>query len=170
MTSSPRRKLHSETAEQADLMERVESASDGSTTEDDRVQCKLKTMHEQHRAMLRKSGNQLFMDEVHQLRRVSCLEDESSGAVGLPRDNCPPLSWFQVSCALWCPWRRRDSHVSDKINQKVYRGRRLVRATLKLATQLLDTGGLSVWECSRSCQAWKLPDVLDALWNSVVVF
>ena len=43
-------------------------ASDGSTTEDDsEVQCNLKTMNEQQRMMLRKSGKQLFMDEIDQL-------------------------------------------------------------------------------------------------------
>ena len=45
------------------------SASDGSTTEDDsEVQYNLKTMNEEQRTMLRKSGKQLFMDEVDQLR------------------------------------------------------------------------------------------------------
>ena len=44
------------------------SASDGSTTEDDReVQCNLKARNEQQRTMLRKSGKQLFMDETDQL-------------------------------------------------------------------------------------------------------
>ena len=44
------------------------SASDGSTTEDDtKVPCNLKLMNEQQRAMLRKSGKQLFMDEIDQL-------------------------------------------------------------------------------------------------------
>ena len=44
------------------------SACDGCTAEDDsEVQCNLKTMNEQQRAMLRKSGQQLFMNEVDQL-------------------------------------------------------------------------------------------------------
>ena len=44
------------------------SASDGSVTEDDsEVQCNLKTMDDQQRAMLRKSGKQLFMDEIDQV-------------------------------------------------------------------------------------------------------
>ena len=41
------------------------SARDGSTTEDDsEVQCNLKTMNEQQRTILRKSGKQLVMDEI----------------------------------------------------------------------------------------------------------
>ena len=58
-----------------------------SGTSDSEVQCTLKTMNEQQRAMLRKSGTQLFMDEIDQLTseaghidlaeiRVSCLDDE----------------------------------------------------------------------------------------------
>ena len=44
------------------------SASDGSTTENDReVQRNLKTMNEQERSMLRKSEKQLFIDEIDQL-------------------------------------------------------------------------------------------------------
>ena len=43
------------------------SASDGPTSEDDsEVQCNLKTLDEQHRAMLRKSGKQLFADVIDQ--------------------------------------------------------------------------------------------------------
>ena len=72
VTSSPRRKLHSKNNE---VWPRGRTArpgetsgtcaSDGSTTEDDsEVQCNLKTMNERQRAMLRKSGKQLFMDEI----------------------------------------------------------------------------------------------------------
>ena len=49
--------------------------------------------------------------------------------------------------------------MSDKTNQKLYRGRRLVRAALKLAMQLLDTGGLFVWEWLRGCQSWEVPEM-----------
>ena len=35
----------------------------------------------------------------------------------------------------------------------------MVRAALKLATQLLDTGGHLVWEWPRGCQAWELPEM-----------
>ena len=66
------------------------SASDGSTTEDvSEVRCNMKTMNEQQRTMLRKSGKQFFMDETDQLTtseaghtdlaeigNVSCLEAE----------------------------------------------------------------------------------------------
>ena len=45
-------------------------ASDGSTMEDhSEVQCNLKTMNEQQRAMLRKSGKQLFMDDIDHLTK-----------------------------------------------------------------------------------------------------
>ena len=44
------------------------SASDVSTTEDDsEVQCRLETMNEQQRTMLRKSGKEHCMDEIDQL-------------------------------------------------------------------------------------------------------
>ena len=44
------------------------AASDGSTTEDDsEVQCNVKMMNEQQRSVLRKSGKQLFLDEIDQL-------------------------------------------------------------------------------------------------------
>ena len=66
------------------------SASDGSTTEDvSEVRCNMKTMNEQQRTMLRKSGKQFFIDETDQLTtseaghtdlaeigNVSCLEAE----------------------------------------------------------------------------------------------
>ena len=51
------------------------------------------------------------------------------------------------------------SDVSDKTNRKLCRGRRLVRAALKSATQLLDTGGLFVWEWLGGCQACELPEM-----------
>ena len=74
VASSPRRKLLSQTTklepeeELADLVETSGiAASDGATTEDDsEVQCNLKTLNEQQRAMLRKSEHQLFM-EIDQL-------------------------------------------------------------------------------------------------------
>ena len=155
----------------------------------------------EQRTMLRKSGKQLFMDEIDQLttsgpghtdlaeignvgqsellstcellgggtlrisRDTGCdllTREGSSRATGLLRDNCPRVCCFRVSCTLWCPWRWRDSDgsdVSDKTNQKLYTGRRLVRAALKLATQLLDTRGLFVWEWPRGCQAWALPEM-----------
>ena len=95
--------------------------------------------------------------------------ERSSRAAGLLRDNCPTVCWFRVSCALRCPWRWRDSDVSDKTNQKLHRGRRLVRAALKLAAQLLDRGGLFVWERPRGCQAWELPEMscCTRIWMSV---
>ena len=83
----------------------------------------------------------------------------SSRAALLLTDNCPTVCWFRLSCALWCPWRRRDSDVSDKTNQMLYSGRRLVRAALKLATQSRDTGCLFVWEWPRGCQGWELPEM-----------
>ena len=86
------------------------SASGVSTTEDDsEVQCNLKTMNEQQRTMLRKSGKQLFMDKIDQLTtsearqtdlakigrdtasscaRVSCLEAE----------HCEPHDILDVTC------------------------------------------------------------------------
>ena len=82
-----------------------------------------------------------------------------------------PSSEFLVRCGG--RGDGRDSDVSDKTNQKLCRGRRLVRAAVKFATQLLDTGGLFVWEWPRGCQAWELPEmkhVSDALWKSTVVF
>ena len=175
------------------------AASDGSTAEDDsEVQCNLKMMNEQQRAILRKSGKQLFMDKYGQLttgeagrtdlaeigkvrqsvllstcellggrtlqisRDTGCdllTREGSSRAAGLLRDNCSTICWFRVSCALWCPWRWRDSDASDKTNNKLHKGRRLVRAVLKLATHLLNTGGLFVWEWPRGCQAWELPEM-----------
>ena len=49
----------------------------------------------------------------------------SSSAAGLLTDNCPTVCWFQVSCALWCPWIWRDSDVSDKqIGEMGWRGQR----------------------------------------------
>ena len=77
-----------------------------------------------------------------------------SRAVDLLRDHCPTVCWFRISCALRCPWRWRDSDVNDRTNQKLYRGRRLVRAALKLATQLMDTRGILVWEWPRGCRVW----------------
>ena len=53
-------------------------------------------------------------------RHTGCdllTREGSSGAAGLLRDNCPTVGWFRVSCALWCPWRRRASGVNDKTNQ-----------------------------------------------------
>ena len=64
------------------------SASDGSTTEDDsEVQCNLKTMTEQQRAMLWKSGQPLFMDEVDQLttREAGYTDLAEVGNVGHKR-------------------------------------------------------------------------------------
>ena len=82
----------------------------------------------------------------------------SSGAARLLRDNCPTVSWFRVSGALWCPWKWRDRYASDKTNKKFHTRRKLIRAALKLATQLLNTGCLFVWEWPRGCQAWELTE------------
>ena len=85
--------------------------------------------------------------------------ERSSRKAGLLRDNGPTVCWFRVSCALWCPWRWKDSDASERTYQKLHRGRRLIRAALQLATQLLDTGGLFVWEWPRGCQACELPEM-----------
>ena len=71
VTSSPRRKVHSQTTklEPGRIDETSGTAtSDSPTTEDDsEVQCSLKKIDDQQRAMLRKSAKQLFMDEIDQL-------------------------------------------------------------------------------------------------------
>ena len=68
VTSSPRRTLHSQTTkldpeeEMADLVKRVGHLQAVVAEDDSDVQCNLKTMNEQQRAMLQKSGKQLLMD------------------------------------------------------------------------------------------------------------
>ena len=151
----------------------------------------LKTMNEQQRTILRKSGKNSSRTRLISCRQVKpdiqilaeignvgeselggrtlrvsrdtgcdlLTRKRSPGAAGLLRENCPTVCWFRVSCALWCPWRWRDSDVSDKTNQKLCRGRRLVRAALKLATQSFITGGIFVWEWPRGCQTWKMPEM-----------
>ena len=85
------------------------------------------------------------------------IKEGSSRAAGLLRDNDPTVCLFRDSCALW--WRWKDIHASERQHQKLHRGRRLIRAALKLATQLLATEGIFVLEWPRGCQAWQLPEM-----------
>ena len=155
--SQPRRKLLSQTTKlepEEELAERQAMVRPRKTTA--KVQCNVKMMNEQQRSVLRKSGKQLFMGEIDQLttgvarhadlaetgnvglstcellggrtlrisRDTGChllTREGSSGAARLLRDNCP--------------WRWRDSDARDKTNQKLHRGRMLVQAALKSATQ-----------------------------------
>ena len=88
------------------------------------------------------------------------LTSEGSAiAAELLRDNCPTVCWFRVACDLWCPSKWRERNGTDRTPQKQYEGRRLVREALKLVKQLVDTGGLFVWEWPRGCQAQRLPEI-----------
>ena len=84
----------------------------------------------------------------------------SSRTADLLRENCPTGCWFRISCASWCPWRWKKSVTSTtKQIRSCKEEEGCTRAALKLATQLLDTGGLFVRERPRGCQTLELHEM-----------